>query len=155
MSPTIDPVINLNDIASPFSSSTSGNQNLQQDCGKGSDQGFTAVLQPGETINIGMTWNNFDSQASLTYGGAYPGENFVRCTDDPDYFVFEWTNTLSSPQNVYYTIDAFGIGQSGAYTLEWAIGVATMSPTLPPAPVIDLSVETRSLLLQFKFILQE
>ena len=78
--------LDLSQLTSPYQgSTTNAPNNLALSCGgSGNEQGFFYLLQPGETIEIGQSTNNYDSRHELSVGGAYPGDTSVVCRDDPD-----------------------------------------------------------------------
>jgi len=108
---------------SQYDGNTNGNLNTEQtSCGgNGNEAIFTAVLQPGQAIDIGMDSNGYDSRHETKWGGACPGDNVVTCTDDPDTRRHSWTNDQTTAQPVFFTIDAYSSG-SGDFHLSWSIG---------------------------------
>ena len=125
MSPSAGPgggPLDLNQLTSPYTgSTTNAPNNIALTCGGyGNEQGFYTVLQPGETISIGQTYNDYDSRHELSYGGSYPGDVSLACRDDPDTNTETYTNTGTLPVNVYFIIDAYSSG-FGTFTLEWTI----------------------------------
>jgi hypothetical protein len=125
---------------SPYSGSTEFNANEIEVGGyaEGPEQGFTAILLPGERIRIGQSSNNFDSVHTLRHSGSYPGDVEVAHEDEPDLEFFEFDNTETEPITVYFVVDGYDSDESGAFDLEWVIA-------LTPAtnPVIDLANEIR------------
>ena len=122
-------------VLSPYSGSTTGNNNNVAVCGGGSDQGFYAVLQPGERITIGQTSNTFDSTHTLLYGGDYPGNSVVQCVGDPDEKVLTHTNDGEVEVPVYFVVDTHSSSDAGDFVLAWTIGIAGgSSPTTSNRP---------------------
>ena len=115
-----DVVIDLFTVTSPYSGSTIGNSDDVGVCGSSADQGFGALLTPGSTITIGQTTNTFDSQHTLRYGGAYPGDNVVECVDDPDTKELSYTNTGDHSVPVYFIVDAYSSSGAGDFVLVWS-----------------------------------
>ena len=123
----------VNDLArlrSPLSGDTSGSgDNYELSCGgRGNEAIFSLQLQPGQSVDIGMDSNTYDSRHETSWGGDCPGTNVVTCTDDPDTTRHQWTNDQGSVQTVFFVIDAYSSG-SGAFTLSW-----TMSSSAPAQP---------------------
>jgi hypothetical protein len=116
---TMAVVIDLATIANPYSGSTLGNANEISVCGSGPEQGFSYVLAPGRRIVIGQKSNSFDSRHTLRYGGQYPGEVLVSCTDDPDETKIEFSNNDVNAVTVYFIIDGYSGSSAGVFTLEW------------------------------------
>ena len=117
-----DTVTDLAGLRSPVSGDTSTDgDNYQMSCGgSGTEAMFMLSLQPGESIDIGMDSNNYDSRHETSWGGDCPGTNVVTCTDDPDTARHQWTNDQGSAQTVFFVIDAYSSG-SGSFTLSWTI----------------------------------
>ena len=118
-----DVAINLATVSSPLTGTTNGATNFETtSCGgEGNEAIFSAVVQPGEQIDIGMDTNDYDSRHETKWGGTCPGTNSIACTDDPDTRRHTWTNDQATAQTVYFTIDAYS-NESGSYTLSWRIG---------------------------------
>ena len=114
--------INLASTLSPYNGDTSGSgDNYQLLCGgHGNEAMFSIQLQPGQSIDIGMDDNSYDSRHETSWGGSCPGQNVVACTDDPDTARHQWTNDQGSPQAVFFVIDAYSSG-SGSFTLSWSV----------------------------------
>ena len=123
--PSCDVAIDLATVSSPLTGTTNGATNVNTETttcgGNGNEAIFSAVVQPGEQIDIGMDANGYDSRHETKWGGACPGTTTVTCTDDPDTSRHTWTNDQTTAQTVYFTIDAYSSG-SGSYTLSWSIG---------------------------------
>ena len=94
---TCDSAVDLRSISSPFSgTTTNAGNNYQTICGgKGPESIFYVDLQPGESLAIGQTTNDFDSRHHLATGGHCPGYTNLGCHDDPDEKLVSWTNELS------------------------------------------------------------
>lgn len=117
-----DLAIDLSTATSPLDSTTSGvtNDHATSCGGNGNEVVFMVVLQPNQSIDIGMSSNAYDSRHETRWGGECPGANAVACTDDPDTLRHQWTNDQSTAQTVYFTVDAWNTG-SGTFTLTWTI----------------------------------
>ena len=136
-------VSDLARLRSPLSGDTSGSgDNYELSCGgHGNEAIFSLQLQPGQSVEIGMDSNTYDSRHETSWGGSCPGQNVVACTDDPDTTRHQWTNDQGSVQTVFFVIDAYSSG-SGTFTLSWTIsggseggGGPSDSPPVPPPPV--------------------
>ena len=79
-------------------------------------------MQPGETLTIGQTSNNFDSRHHLAYGGPCPGTTQIACRDDPDTQAMSWINEFDTIERAYFMIDAYSNGE-GSFTIEWELGM--------------------------------
>ena len=119
---TCDSAIDLRSISSPFSGSTTSAGNVYStNCGgSGPESIFYLDMQPGETLSIGQTYNNFDSRHQLAYGGSCPGNTNIICMDEPDIDRVSWTNEFQTIERVYFMIDAHSTG-SGSFTIGWTI----------------------------------
>ena len=117
--------LDINDLAvlpSPRSGDTSSRDDAYKlSCGgNGKEAIFYLQLQPWETLDIGMTENDYDSRHETSWGGTCPGQHIVACTDNPDTGRHQWTNQQGAPQNVFFVVDAFSTG-SGTFELSWSI----------------------------------
>jgi len=97
--------------------------------GRGNEKIFFIDLPAGHQLTIGMSTNNYDSRHETRWGGSCPGQNAVRCTDDPDSLVHTWSNNQGSTQRTYFVVDAYSTGR-GTFTLTWStratcLGVST------------------------------
>ena len=111
-------IVELSLVTSPYRGSTRGNRNDVAVCGSGAEQGLFGVLGPGSRITIGQTSNTFDSKHTLRYGGAYPGDNVVRCVDDPDTGALAFTNSGDTNMPCYFNVDAYS--GSGDFVVAWS-----------------------------------
>ena len=129
-------VLDLATLSSPHIGDTRnmGNTYTLSCGGQGNEAMFSTQLQPGQEIDIGQTSNTWDSRHETSWGGICPGQNIVRCTDDPDTMRHHWTNDQSSPQNVFFVVDSYSGGQ-GEFNLTWT--VACGSAGYSGAPVND------------------
>ena len=132
-----DDALNLAALTSPYTGTTvDGRNTLRTSCGgRGNEKVFYIDVMQGGRLTIGQTSNNYDSRHETRWGGACPGANRVRCTDDPDTRQHSWTNTGYSTQRVFFTIDAYSTG-SGSFTLAWTCTrcATTDAPTAAVAP---------------------
>ncbi|MXN91934.1 hypothetical protein GR160_11935, partial [Flavobacterium sp. Sd200] len=123
--------INLGALTSPYIGTTTG---------AGNDYTFTCAatttapelffyidVPNGYRLTIGQTYNNYDSQNYIAYGGSCPGTTRIDCFDDDDYRLIDWTNNTRSTQRVYWVQDGYQ-GGSGAFTLAWTL-CDTPAPT--------------------------
>jgi len=85
------------------------------------DMVFTYLLQPGDGITIWQSANSFDSMHEMRRGGACPGGTLLQAVNDPDTTRMSWTNTLSTPEPVYYLLTGTHPTSEGAFTLEWEV----------------------------------
>lgn len=116
--------VDLATLTSPYSSSTSGVNNDFSSCGgSAGDHIYYMDVPVGSTFEIQQTLNNFDSEQSLTYGGACPGSTTLFCSDS-DYATFTWQNCTGSTQRVYWINDGYSTGE-GTYTFEWSLTAGT------------------------------
>ena len=115
-------VSDLARLRSPLSGDTSGSgDNYEMSCGgAGNETIFSIELQPGQSIDIGMDSNTYDSRHETSWGGDCPGQTVVACTDDPDTVRHQWTNDQGRAQNVFFVIDAYSSG-SGTFALSWTL----------------------------------
>ena len=113
--------INLTDLVSPISGTTVGASNaLQASCGgSGPEIVYYITVPAGFALQIGMTYNDYDSRHELLWGGDCPGENIVSCVDDPDTQTESWTNMEGSDQTVFFMIDVYR-NRSGTFELAWS-----------------------------------
>ena len=111
--------IDLSSISSPYTSTTVGAADSDP-TNSAPDLIFTYWLQPGYNITLQQTSNDYDSYHILRYGGSCPGNTTVESVDDPDYTPVSWSNTLGTPQQVYYTQSGYA-NQSGGFTLSWSV----------------------------------
>ena len=109
-------------MSSPHSGDTSGSgDHYELSCGgEGNEAMFSILLPPGQSIDIGMDSNSYDSRHETSWGGSCPGQNVVACTDDPDTARHQWSNNQAAAQNVFFVIDAYSTS-SGAFTLSWTL----------------------------------
>lgn len=114
--------LSLHGLVSPVAGDTSAEANTYTtSCGgNANDAAYHIRLQPGETLDIGMDANSYDSRHETSWGGSCPGTNIVTCTDDPDTVRHEWTNDQTTVQTVFFVIDGSSTG-AGAYDLSWAV----------------------------------
>jgi hypothetical protein len=126
-------VIDLSTVSSPYSGSTTGNNDIVTVCGGGKDQGFSAIVEPGYSIAIGQTSNTFDSRHTLRYGGDYPGDSVVECVDAPDEKVLKYANNGNVNVPVYFIVDGYDSSNVGDYILAWSIDVPGMHAPPPPS----------------------
>jgi hypothetical protein len=136
-----------NHICSPYKGSTEDNGDEVSVCGGpnddeahlgGPDQGFSAVLQPGQRIRINQVDNNFETAHTLRYGGNYPGESEVICEksegDIAEREVATYTNEGAVAVKVYFVMDtrtkwdgyAIVPRSTGIFELEWLIDTPGM-----------------------------
>jgi hypothetical protein len=54
------------------------------------------------------------------YDGDCPGENIIRCADDPDLEIMVWQNLDLEWKFVYLVIDSFEF-EAGSFTLDWKV----------------------------------
>merc|ERR1719193_1275466 len=111
-----DLALDLASLTSPYSGSTStGSNDYATTCGGNGNEAFFFVdLQPGETLGIQQTYNEFDSRHELSFGDACPGATSVECRDDPDTNQATWTNDEGGIARAWFMIDAYSTG-SGAF----------------------------------------
>ena len=112
----------LASLHSPVDGSTrdSGDTYTTSCGGQGNEATYHIRLDPGQSIDIGMNDNTYDSRHETSWGGSCPGQNVVTCTDDPDTTRHQWTNDQGSAQTVFFVIDAYYSG-SGTFTLSWTV----------------------------------
>ena len=117
-------------MSSPYSGTTLGASNFYVYYGSSTpDLAFTINVPPYAQITFQQTTNDYDSAHELRWGGSCPGTTYVSCVDDPDETSVSWTNTYSSTQAVYYIQSGYGSsGQSGTFTLAWALGSGDARP---------------------------
>jgi hypothetical protein len=129
-------VLHLADMTSPYSGSTSNASNFfLPSCtssGQAGDVAMMYTLAPGSTFRLRQTTNNYDSVHELRYGGDCPGEYSVRCFDDPDLDMVQWTNGGAEAENVYYIQTGF-YASEGAFTVEWEVTVSGETSQWPPS----------------------
>ena len=111
--------IDLSSISSPYTFSTIGAANSDTST-TASDMIFTYLLQPGYTITIQQTYNDYDSYHYLHYGGSCPGDTYVSGYDN-DFTVVTWSNTLNASVPVYYIQSGYSSYDSGSFTLSWTV----------------------------------
>ena len=119
-------------MSSPYSGTTVGASNFfAPSCVSSTSPElvFTINVPPYAQITFQQTANDYDSAHELRWGGSCPGTTYVSCVDDPDETSVSWTNTYSSTQAVYYIQSGYGSsGQSGTFTLAWALGSGDARP---------------------------
>lgn len=113
---------NLAALTSPYTGSISGSTDDVSTCGRGGDEVFFIDLLPDMRIDIGQDSNTFDSKHSTRWGGACPGDNSVRCTDDPDTTRHHWTNNQGQTERVYFILDSYSSSAHGDFVLSWTVG---------------------------------
>eukprot|EP01050_Picozoa_sp_SAG11_P013790 SAG11_NODE_1637_length_4536_cov_14.839982_2_plen_646_part_00 len=116
-------IIDLAYTTSPYEgSTTNGGDAVDLSCGgQGREQGFQYLLQPGLTIDIGQSENNYESRHELRVGGDYPGNQTVVCVDDADTTnQISYTNNSPEPIMVYFIVGAQNNGV-GDFTLTWTV----------------------------------
>lgn len=137
--------MNAGGIHSGSTSSASGQAALTCGSGYSPAQIYSTVVPAGYRIEIGQTWNTFDSLTQLAHSGPCPGSVVVSCVDDPDTAVLAWTNNLGTETNVYFIIAGYN-AMTGSFnfsstvslpvtrppTREHAYVPTTSRPTAPP-----------------------
>lgn len=133
---TCDIAIDLATLTSPYSGTTAGaTANFSGPCNAGNtspDLFFSIVVPPNYTLTIGQSFNDYNSENYLGYGGACPGATQVACFDEPDYTMTTWTNTTNAEQTLYWVQDGnLNNTNFGNFTLDWTLS--------PPPPCIPLT----------------
>ncbi len=136
--------VDLSTLTSPYTNSTAGANNDFSSCGgSAGDHIYYMDVPNGSTFEVQQTSNDFDSEQSLSYGGACPGSTTLECSDW-DTETFTWQNCTGSTQRVYWINDGWSTGE-GTYTFEWSLtagscptplanddcGTATAFPAIP------------------------
>lgn len=116
----------LSTVSTPYLGTTKTGMNTHAtSCGgSGNEQILYIDVPPDFTLNIGMSSNSYDSTHETRWGGACPGNNLVKCTDDPDTEEHVWNNDQGAVQRAYFIIDAYSTG-SGDFTLNWTVQAPT------------------------------
>ena len=113
---------NLSSLASPFCASTVGMPATFSGCGRGPSHMFFVVLQPHETITIGLVRNDFDTQHAVMWSESCPktyssSDSASTCVDDPDTQTATRTNTWATPRRLWYVVRGYDNWQQGSFTL--------------------------------------
>jgi|EP01047_Picozoa_sp_COSAG01_P012636 hypothetical protein len=126
--------IDLATLTSPHQDTTVGRgSGYTAPLGSGPQIVFVVTMAPGAHIDIGQSVNNFDSEVTVAYGGACPGQTRIQAWDDPDTRRVTWTNSESTPQILFFVIDGYA-GRSGTFTLTWTI--TGNAPAPPPSSTL-------------------
>ncbi|WP_262494176.1 MopE-related protein, partial [Flavobacterium caeni] len=133
--------IDLATLTSPYNGDTTGAaDNFTNTCAGGNtspDLVYYIDVPNGGSLQIGQTTNNYDSENTMFYGGACPGQTQIACYDDPDDTTNNWTNTTGSTQRVYWVQDGFsGATNFGTFTLAWTL---TPPPSCIPPVALTIS----------------
>lgn len=116
---------NLSDLVSPYSGSTIGYENDFNLCSNSApDRVFYIDVPVGRTLTIGQASNSYDSRHMLMRGDICPGSVTIVCQDDPDIETYQYKNTTSEVQRIYWIQAGFS-GGSGDFTLQWFIDIPT------------------------------
>ena len=131
---------NLSSLTSPYSGTTIGYNGDFTFCSLGSspDRIFYIDVPTGNTLNIGVSSDNFDSRHSIRIGGSCPGNTELYCVDDPDNQIHTYINTTGSVQRVYYILGGYSSTSSGTFTLTWKL-------TPPIKPVVNFAASNTSI----------
>jgi PKD repeat protein len=115
---------NLKELANPYSSSTFGYLSDFKFCSMGTspDRIFYIDVPSKYALQIGQTFNDFNSKHAIRIGGACPGTIEIACIDDPDIQMHKYTNTSDSTQRVYFILSGFGSAY-GNFTIGWKLEV--------------------------------
>jgi len=99
---------------------------------------FFATLQPGQTLKVTQTSENYDSRRILRSGpGDCPGELAVMHRYDGEDASVMWQNTLTQPEKIYYIQTGNKSSSNGTFELE----VEIKTPKCYADP-IDLATES-------------
>lgn len=120
---------NLSILPCPYSGSTVGYSSDFTFCSMGSspDRVFYIDVPHGYTLNIGQTYNDFDSRHTVRIGGTCPGSTELICIDDPDTQPYNYMNSSGVTQRVYYILGGFSYSL-GKFTLDWSLTNSNSSP---------------------------
>jgi len=132
--------VNLAYFTSPHTMSTLSSDGAKNhyttECGGNGNERIAKILVPSMwTLTIWQKHNDYDSRHQLKHGGNCPGENLVRCIDDPDYEQIIWYNNMFTSEWAYFMVDAYD-SDSGTVTVEWSLTSASgpsTNPTVGPA----------------------
>jgi hypothetical protein len=113
------------------------------------EQVFYVEVPSLATLNIGQSYNNYDSVHELRWGGPCPGATSLGCIDDNfgatthgiavadenngEYTRMNWTNTEGSSQKAYFIVDGY-YQSEGTFTIDWNLTTAPVANTTA-APV--------------------
>lgn len=106
----------------------------QTSCGGyGEERIFSYLLQPGESLSIRQSHNDYDSRHELSVGSdCFNRDTIISCVDDPDDQAMQWVNDRDVPTYAFFVVDAYDTA-SGSFTLTWRYGtVVTTTPTRIP-----------------------
>lgn len=132
--------VDLSTLTAPYTNSTVGATNDFSTCGgSAGDHIYYMDVPVGSTFSIQQTSNDFDSEQSLTYGGACPGSTTLYCSDT-DTETFTWQNCTGSTQRVYWINDGWSTGE-GTYTFTWSLTAGACAAV----PANDLCANATSL----------
>ena len=127
----------LSQLTSPYSSSTVGYKSNFSFCSMYSpDRIFYMDVPNGSTLNIGQTYNDFDSRHSIRIGGSCPGNTELFCVDDPDIQTHTYVNTTGSVQRVYFILGGYS-SSYGNFMLSWKLSA-------PAKPIADFASDKTS-----------
>jgi hypothetical protein len=133
-------VINLDDLTSPYSGTTTGaTNNFSHTCSTNnisSDLYFSITVPVNYTLQIGQPENGYDSENYVAYGdcpGSGGNTTQIACFDDPDLTQVSFTNSTGTDQTIYWIQDGWSntTNVNGSFTLAWTL---TAPPScIPPS----------------------
>lgn len=102
-------------------------------CDGAKDMVFVYLLNPGDTITLHQSVNDYTSSHELRHSGSCPGTQVVGTVlFEAEETPLWWTNTDVEPTNVYYIQSGMDQPDHGSFTLHWEVastsGCASVLP---------------------------